>query len=47
MDRPIYVGSAQWVAATPGSRTVGLFRRASADASWEHLRAPLKIVIFS
>lgn len=34
---PVYVGSAQWVAATPGNRTVGLFRKDSADGEWGRL----------
>lgn len=37
MDGSVYVGSAQWVAASPGSRRVGLFRMSSADSGWEAL----------
>lgn len=37
MSGPVYVGSAQWVAATPGNRTVGLFRKSDPSADWQHL----------
>ena len=38
MERPVYVGSAQWIAATPGSSTVGMFRRTDAEGEWQHLQ---------
>lgn len=41
MSGPVYVGSAQWVAATPGNRTVGLFRTSTPGAPWERLTSGL------
>ena len=37
MHGPVYVGSAQWVAASPGSRTVGVFRKTDPRGDWEPL----------
>ncbi|MGK0171427.1 MAG: photosystem II stability/assembly factor-like uncharacterized protein [Gammaproteobacteria bacterium] len=37
MDGAVYVGSAQWVAASQGNRVVGMFRMAEAGSQWERL----------